>query len=64
MSSKRYIDLHNQIGIIKYLCAKNFRKVETFRDANCIARCIAVKVYKDESQYERIRFGIYKQLRA
>ena len=62
--SKRYIDLHNQIGIIKYLCDNNFRKVDTYRDANCIARCIAAKVFEDESQYNRIRYGIYKQLRA
>jgi len=47
--SKRYIDLHNQIGIIKYLCDNNFRKVDTYRDANCIARCIAAKVFEDES---------------
>jgi len=58
--SERIIDLHNQKVIIEYLKNNHFRKVDTYRDANCIARCIAAKVFQDESKYIRIKYGIYK----
>ena len=45
--AKRYIDFFNQKEILKYLRDNNFRKVDVYRDANCIARCIAAKVFND-----------------
>ena len=62
--AKLLIDFHNQKVIIKYLRKNNFRKVDIYRDANCIARCIAAKVFKDESKYNNIKYGVYKQIKT
>ena len=48
VKAKILIDFHNQKVIIKYLIKNNFRKVDIYRDANCIPRCIAAKIFKDE----------------
>ena len=47
VKAKRLIDFYKQKEIIKYLKDNHFRKADVYRDANCIARCIAAKVFND-----------------
>ena len=47
IKAKRITDFYKQKEIIKQLRDNHFRSASVYRDANCIARCIAAKVFLD-----------------
>ena len=48
---------------MKYLENEKFRAVKINRDTNCIPRCLAAKIYHDESKFETVRKDIFEQLK-